>query len=87
MDDEEVLELKRQIEELKEQNRLFDEKKARLREKKEQLYSTLVRGGISHGVLILRHQPNCNPHEEANSPYGPYLYPPFHNRQRGVWRW
>ena len=83
--DEEILDLKRQIEELKEQNRLIDENKAKLREKKDKLYSTLVRGGISHGVLMIRHQKNTAPHEEANSPYGPYFQPPY--KQRGVWHW
>ena len=71
--------------ELQETTRLIEQKKAELREKKEQLYSTLIRGGISHGVLTLRHQQNTAPHEEANSPYGLYFQPTC--RQRGVWQW
>ena len=83
--DQQLIDMKERIEEMMERNRVIEEQKRELRERKEKLYSTLIRSGVSNGLLILRHQQNIAHHEEANSPYGPYFQPQC--KQRGVWQW
>ena len=80
-----IQDLKERIELINARTKAIEEREKQLQERKEKLYSSLIQSGVSHGVLILKHQQNTAHHEEANSPYGTYFQPRC--AQHGIWRW